>query len=496
MPGTSVPNLLAGRYRLESRIASGGFGAVWRGTDTILARSVAIKLLRAEFAEDTATLRRFRDEARHTGSLAHQNIVRVYDYDAPGSVHPAFLVMEFVDGPSLAEVLADGPMEPRKVMDLVAQAAAGLHAAHGSGLVHCDVKPGNILFTPDGTVKLTDFGISRAVGSAPVTASGALVGTPAYLAPERVARNRSTAAGDLYALGVVAYECLAGELPFRGPPIEVALAQQSRPMPPLPAGIPADVAELVSQLTAKDPAVRPGSAGEVAIRAGALRDGAIPEGRAGQGSQDGVWTAVAPAAQGHPEVVDTITHPLRVPVSGFSGRRAVRSTIVLSTAVVVAALIALLLAGVFHPGSHRPASAAKAPATMVEVDGKSLTGRPVAAVRGYLRHLGLVVRVRWRPSDRLTAGRVLSVRPTGRVAAGSTVVVVGALRPAAGPATSVPPSAAARPRRQGHHSGRGQPPRPTGGPTPAGSPSPKGSPSPTGSSTPTPGPTPTAGPAP
>ena len=264
--------LLARRYQLEDRIAAGGFGEVWRATDIVLTRPVAIKLLQAGYAQHPETLARFRAEARHAGSLSHENIAHVYDYGEPEPPHPPFLVMELVDGPSLAGMLASGPLEPAQAMDIVAQTAAGLHVAHLAGLVHRDIKPGNLLISRGDVVKITDFGISHAAGSAPVTSTGMLVGTPAYLAPERVRGSRATPASDLYSLGIVAYECLAGAAPFAGIAVEVALQHRDRPLPPLPASVPPEVAALVTQLTAKDPAARPGSAGEASRRAGQLRD--------------------------------------------------------------------------------------------------------------------------------------------------------------------------------------------------------------------------------
>jgi serine/threonine protein kinase len=157
-------------------------------------------------------------------------------------------------------------------MDIVAQVADGLQAAHSAGAIHRDIKPANILFTPDGMVRITDFGIAPAVGSAPLTATGMVMGTPGYLAPERVAGAQAGPARDLYALGIVAFECLAGQRPFAGPPLEVAIAHRDRPLPLLPASLPGEVAAFVMMLTAKDPAWRPRTAGEVAYRARRLRD--------------------------------------------------------------------------------------------------------------------------------------------------------------------------------------------------------------------------------
>jgi serine/threonine-protein kinase len=264
--------VLAGRYRLEGPVAYGGVGEVWRATDLVLGRPVAVKLLRAEYAQHPEVLARFRAEARHAGSVSHPGIAQVYDYGEDGAAASPHLVMELVDGPSLARVLAAGPLAPARAMDVLAQAAAGLQAAHAAGLVHRDVKPGNLLVGPSGQVKITDFGIAHAAWSAPITQTGALVGTPAYLAPERVMGGPATPASDLYSLGVVGYQCLTGTVPFAGIPHEVTAAHRHRTLPPLSPAVPAGVAELVLDLTARDPAARPASAGEVAVRAGRLRD--------------------------------------------------------------------------------------------------------------------------------------------------------------------------------------------------------------------------------
>ena len=265
---------LAGRYVLEEQLGAGGFCEVWRATDTVLGRPVAVKLLHPGYAHQPEALARFQAEALHAGALSHSNIARVYDYAEPASGQP-YLVMELVDGPSLADVLAGGALDVARTMDIVAQVAAGLQAAHGAGLIHRDVKPANILLAADGTIRITDFGIARAVGSVPLTATGMVMGTPGYIAPERVTGDQTGAASDLYALGIVAYECLAGSQPFSGAPLEVAIAHRDRPLPPLPPSVPAEVAALVMMLTAKDPSWRPASAGEVSDQAALLRDGLL-----------------------------------------------------------------------------------------------------------------------------------------------------------------------------------------------------------------------------
>jgi len=266
------PGLLLGdRYRLDGRIAAGGMGEVWRATDLVLERPVAVKLLRPGYNEHQDNLARFRAEARHAGSLSHPGITQVYDYRETNPPYPPYLVMELVDGPSLARLLDGGPVDARRTMDLIAQAAAALQAAHAAGLVHRDIKPGNLLVSRSGLLKITDFGISHVAGSATLTVPGTLIGTPAYLAPERSAGAPAMPAADLYALGIVAFQCLTGKLPFSGPPLAVALAHQEQPLPPLPPSVPAEVAALVADLTAKDPWARPASAAEVAHRAEHLR---------------------------------------------------------------------------------------------------------------------------------------------------------------------------------------------------------------------------------
>ena len=260
---------LDGRYRLDAPIAAGGMGEVWRATDLVLDRPVAVKMLRPGYAAREEDLARFRAEARHAGLLSHPGIAKVYDYR---DGDPPYLVMGLVDGPSLARLLDNGPVAAALTMSLIAQAARALQAAHAAGLVHRDIKPGNMLISRGRYVKITDFGIAHAAGSAPLTRPGVLMGTAAYLAPERAAGRPATPAADLYALGIVAYQCLSGRVPFHGDPLAVALAHQEQPLPPLPSSVPADVAALVADLTAKDPSARPASAGEVAERAECVRD--------------------------------------------------------------------------------------------------------------------------------------------------------------------------------------------------------------------------------
>ncbi|MFI2706763.1 serine/threonine-protein kinase, partial [Nocardioides sp. CER28] len=251
----------AGRYQLQSRIATGGMGEVWRARDTALGRDVAIKLLKPELAGDPVFRTRFEGEARHAAGLHHPGIAAVYDVGEQilqdGSVRP-FLVMELVDGRPLSSVIRPGVgMDPAVVRDLLAQAGDALATAHAAGIVHRDVKPANLLVTPDRKLKITDFGIARALSSAAVTGTGAVMGTPQYLSPEQARGEVATPASDVYGLGVVAYECLAGRRPFeKETAVATALSHLNDPVPPLPDTVPADLAAVVMRALAKKPAER------------------------------------------------------------------------------------------------------------------------------------------------------------------------------------------------------------------------------------------------
>ncbi|MFI6602916.1 serine/threonine-protein kinase [Nonomuraea sp. NPDC050536] len=263
---------LGNRYLLVSRIATGGMGEVWRARDELLAREVAVKVLRSHISADPTFLGRFRNEARITAGLSDPGIAQVFDYGEQQDL--AYLVMELVQGEPLSAILArNGSLGPDVALDVVHQTAKALHTAHASGVIHRDVKPGNLLVTRDGVIKVTDFGIARALEAAPVTQTGTVLGTAQYVSPEQAQGIQLTPATDLYSLGVVAYECLAGRTPFRADSqVAIALQHLSEPPPPLGVDVPPPVRELVMALLSKDPARRPGSAREVADRAFVLRD--------------------------------------------------------------------------------------------------------------------------------------------------------------------------------------------------------------------------------
>jgi serine/threonine protein kinase len=308
---------LGGRYRLTARLAFGGMGEVWSGVDEVLGRAVAVKILRPELARDDAFRRRFREEARTAGGLSHPGIAAVYDYgegapsppatsrggqdglvgsgdQSPGDPRPgrsgsggngvgdsggnylgqgdhgphepdwtsgddvAYLVMELVPGKPLSAILAEsGPLQSVRTLELVAQAARALHAAHQRGVVHRDVKPANLMVTPEGRVKVTDFGIARPQDHEPLTATGQVMGTAHYLAPELARGHLATALSDVYALGVVAYECVAGHRPFEGDnQVAVATAHLSETPPPLPDLLPPDVRRVIMTAMQKEPGHR------------------------------------------------------------------------------------------------------------------------------------------------------------------------------------------------------------------------------------------------
>ncbi len=292
--------LLSERYRLTNRIAVGGMGEVWAADDTRLARGVAVKILKSELTSDPEFVDRFRAEARITASLNHSGIAAVYDYGevastVGGPLDTAFLVMELVVGEPLSTVLTRTPrLSVPRTLDVVEQSGRALQVAHARALVHRDIKPGNILITPTGQVKITDFGIAKVAHQVPVTRGGMVMGTAQYLSPEQAAGQEAHPPSDVYALGVVAYECLAGFRPFNGEnAVAVAVAQVHDEPPPLPPDIPPPVAALVLRMLAKDPARRFPDGASVARAVAAVRSGAGP----GYGAQPtGFPTGAVPVA--------------------------------------------------------------------------------------------------------------------------------------------------------------------------------------------------------
>ena len=403
------------RYHFDRWIAAGGMGEVWQATDLLLDREVAVKVLRREYAQDPVLRARFAAEARHAGSLQHRNVASVLDYGeitSDGQAPPLpFLVMELVEGQSLSALLADGqPLGPGVAADLISQAADGIEAAHALGIVHRDVKPGNLLVTPSGQVKVTDFGVARAVDGASLTVTGHVIGTPHYLSPEQAEGGSATTVSDVYSLGIVLYECLTGRKPFSGESaVATALMQIRDPLPPFPPGVPERLERIARVATAKAPSDRFRSAGAMAA---ALRD----------------------------ESPDTrsIPLPVKAVAAGFAMGTAGGSTVAPASRrtpglrLALAGLLALLLVagGVWAlsvpevaPAVAPEASASDA-AEPVRVRAADYVGEPGAQVTRELRALGLAVTRtdRSNPGDR-AAGTVAAVSPTGLVEPGTRVTL-------------------------------------------------------------------------
>ena len=268
--------VLDGRYELLERIAAGGMGEVWLAVDRQLNRQVAIKLLHATHASDEQFRARFRAEARYAGSLSHPGITQIYSYGEHSPLGGPYLVMEYVAGEPLSAILERvGRLPPDTVLDIVSQTARALDVAHQGGIVHRDIKPGNLLIMADGTTKITDFGIAKARewGDPQLTATGIVMGTAMYVSPEQATGATVTGSSDLYSLGVVAYECLAGQPPFvADQPLAIAIMHKHDPVPPLPPDVPWQVSDLIMSMLAKTPEGRPETARHLADRADIIRD--------------------------------------------------------------------------------------------------------------------------------------------------------------------------------------------------------------------------------
>ncbi len=339
-----VGDILGQRYRLDERVDGGAMGDVWRGTDTRLNRRVAVKVLHAALSTTPEFRKRFGAEARAAAALRAPGVVDLYDY---GEDHPddvtviSYLVMEFVDGRPLSKVLKEeGRLPPGDTIAMIGQCAKALEAAHQAGVIHRDVKPGNILLREDGSIKIVDFGIARAHGEAGLTGTGQVMGTVAYVSPEQLYDEELTGASDLYSLGIVAYECLAGTKPFTGDaPAAVIQAQLHQEPAPLPDDVPAEVSAVVMRCLAKDVKNRWQNGGELAEQCRLLA-ARLPQGDS---------TEPMEAPTGTSETVrvatpsDTVTIPPTEPAQPTQpadGSRRRRQLI-----AAVAAIVVLLLVG-------------------------------------------------------------------------------------------------------------------------------------------------------
>ena len=301
-----IGQLLDGRYRVESLIARGGMATVYLGTDTRLERTVALKIMHAELANDEDFVRRFVGEARSVAQLSHPNVVTVYDQGADG--HILYLAMEYVPGQTLRDLLnSRGRLSPVEALDIMAGVLGGLAAAHEAGIAHRDVKPENVLLNDSGAVKVADFGLARLLVQTSQTKTGMIIGTAAYLAPEQVAGAGADARTDVYAAGVMLFELLTGRQPHTGEtPLTVAYKHVNEVVPPPSTavpGLPPALDALVALATSRDPELRPGDAGQFLGAVTGVRHGLPPDG------------AAAPAADGLP--VPPAGDFLEPPAGGF-----------------------------------------------------------------------------------------------------------------------------------------------------------------------------------
>ena len=425
------------RYRLDSRIATGGMGEVWRATDTQLDRTVAIKLLKTEYADDPTFRSRFVTEARHAASLIHPGVASVYDFgeaeatDGSGMPRP-FLVMELIDGQPLSNLLRDGQaLDPEAVRDLLAQAGEAIGAAHRAGIVHRDVKPANLMVTSDRQIKITDFGIARASDGLGLTGTGQVMGTPQYLSPEQARGQTATPASDVYSLGVVGFECLAGRRPFDAEsPIATALAHLNEPVPDLPGTVPTDLAVVVRRALSKKPEERyaDGSAFAEALRDPAAAFSAtevvaMPP----VAERTEVWAAPPPVVA--PVPFDPTPTPADPVPAAYGGahveERRRRSPWLI--ALVLAAL-ALLAGGVAWAltstndtdGDPDASDTAQA----VTIDPKDYIGRDIDVVTRELEGLGLEVEPEQKKNPgKKKPGIVTALDPTTGLQEGDTITV-------------------------------------------------------------------------
>jgi serine/threonine-protein kinase len=436
--------LLGDRYRLVRMIGSGGMGTVWEAEDETLGRPVAVKVLSESLAAGERAVRRFEREAQAAARLSGPYIAAVYDFGR--SEGRPYIVMELVRGETLEDRLArEGPLPPREASRIATQVAEALEEAHRAGIVHRDVKPGNVMLTPVGDVKVMDFGIAAAAWAERVTTSGLVLGTPSYLAPEQAKSEKTTPASDVYALGAMLYEMVAGRPPFIAEsPVALALAhirEDPRSLDQVADGVPASLASASMAALAKDPAERPPSAAAfaamlreptVTLQSIAVSEDTIPLAPVAGGPEE--TTQVAPVAPGPEETTQVApvapgpheTVPLS-PVQHRGDRRRI-----LVPVVMIAAVLLLILAILMVEARDRSIlqRAGREAPEGVRVTVPELSGKTISEAQDALEEVGLGVGdVRLRPGE---AGVVIrSDPPAGDRARRDTSVtlIVGASTP-------------------------------------------------------------------
>jgi eukaryotic-like serine/threonine-protein kinase len=348
-------SLIAGRYRLDSKIGEGGLAAVYRGLDITLERVVAVKILRPDMATDEDAVTRFRREAHSAAKLSHPNIIQLFDTGVDGDVY--YIVMEYLPEPDLKRIIREyAPLPLRKVLEVSIQCARALAYAHRQGLVHRDVKPHNILFTDDGRVKLSDFGIAAAAGEQGLTADGLVLGSAYYISPEQAQGGPATAQSDIYSLGVVMFECITGRVPFAGATAAEIAAKHVRERPPalrsLNPAITPSAEFVINKAMAREAARRYRSADEMLVDLEKLADGVELDrtGVLGIPTEDATLTLAptqAPVMMEAPVLLRPVapTMDQRQPVLGPASRAPARAPGSMAAVTVAAVLVALLALG-------------------------------------------------------------------------------------------------------------------------------------------------------
>jgi len=375
----SATTVLNDRYALTERIAAGGMGEVWAATDTVLGRTVAVKLLNPALSQERGFLERFRAEARCSAALHHPNITTVFDSGLDDGC--ACLVMEFIAGQPPSQLIFEhAPLSAQTTASILIQAATALQAAHQGGVVHRGLKPANILITPDGTAKLTDFGISRLVNTASLTQTGHILGAAQYLSPAQVLGHCATASGDIDALGVLGHEMLTGQRPFDGDTsVATAVAHLNQPSPHLPDTVPVRIRHVIIAALAKDPADHPATAATMAHALG-MPDAAFASGAPAVGALAVATLALSTfSAPDLSRLARTQAMPATAMPTEPPGRADRRSQIRPAWLLAGAAAGALLVLAAFAlPGSgngtHTSVSTASASPTPSQVSATKSTG--------------------------------------------------------------------------------------------------------------------------
>jgi serine/threonine-protein kinase len=394
-----------GRYELHRRLARGGMAEVFLARDQLLDRPVAVKVLFPEFAADPSFVERFRREAQSAANLNHPNIVSVYDWGEEGGTY--FIVMEYVDGRSLASILStEGPLHPQRAAEVTSDIAAALGFAHRNGVIHRDVKPGNVLISPQGQVKVADFGIARAMGGGTednLTKAGSVMGTATYFSPEQAQGLQLDPRSDLYSLGVVLYEMVTGKPPFTGEsPVAIAYKHvQELPVPPrqVNANVPADLDAIDMKLLAKSPAARYASAEDLRADLRRFRDGQPVLAAGALGA-----TQAMAATRAVPAYDSTTAVPLEEAKPAEPKKRS-------WAFIAVIILLLLLLAGLLFALARLIGNGSKTDTVSLQIPAGCCVGKTESQARVALDGAGFNVTEQLQKNDLIAADHVISVDP-------------------------------------------------------------------------------------